>query len=126
MIGYITLGSNNVATLAAFYDELFKELSIFRVFDSESFVAWGENADDQLFSIITPFNKEAATVGNGVMIAIKLPSKEKVTLMHRKAIELGAQDEGAPGLRQEGFYCGYIRDLEGNKINFYHKESENT
>ena len=126
MIGYITLGSNNVATLAAFYDELFKELSIFRVFDSESFVAWGENADDQLFSIITPFNKEAATVGNGVMIAIKVPSIEKVTLMHRKAIELGAQDEGAPGLRQEGFYCGYIRDLEGNKINFYHKESENT
>jgi predicted lactoylglutathione lyase len=40
--------------------------------------------------------------------------------MHRKALELGATDEGAPGPRGvPGFYAGYFRDLDGNKLNFY-------
>ncbi len=34
-------------------------------------------------------------------------------------IELGAQDEGAPGPRGEGFYAGYFRDPDGNKLNAF-------
>ncbi len=40
--------------------------------------------------------------------------------LHRKALELGATDEGAAGPRGiPGFYAGYFRDLDGNKLNFY-------
>ena len=28
-------------------------------------------------------------------------------------------DEGAPGVRGGGFYVGYFRDLDGNKLNAF-------
>ena len=37
--------------------------------------------------------------------------------MHARALELGGTDEGAPGERWPGFYAGYFRDLDGNKLN---------
>ena len=61
----------------------------------------------------------AATVGNGTMVALIMNSKEKVDALHKKAMELGGKDEGAPGPRGEGFYSGYFRDLDGNKLNAF-------
>jgi predicted lactoylglutathione lyase len=66
------------------------------------------------------FDGNAATVGNGVMVALRMDSTEKVDSLYRKAIELGAQDEGAPGPRGDGFYAGYFRDPDGNKLNAYY------
>jgi predicted lactoylglutathione lyase len=40
--------------------------------------------------------------------------------LHRKALQLGAKDEGPAGPRGEGFYAGYFRDLDGNKLNFFY------
>ena len=34
-------------------------------------------------------------------------------------MELGAKDEGPPGDRDDGFYGGYFRDLDGNKLVFF-------
>jgi len=34
-------------------------------------------------------------------------------------MELGGADEGPPGLRMDGFYAGYFRDLDGNKLNVF-------
>ncbi|MDB4032328.1 VOC family protein [Porticoccaceae bacterium] len=97
MIGYITLGSNNIARISKFYDEIFSELGFSRIYDYESIVAWGENEDSQFFAITTPFNREPATVGNGAMIALKLESTEQVTKLHQKALGLGASNEGDQG-----------------------------
>jgi predicted lactoylglutathione lyase len=66
-----------------------------------------------------PFDKKAATVGNGVMVALMVESVAQVDAVHRKALELGGTDEGAPGQRFEGFYAGYFRDLDGNKLNCF-------
>ena len=33
--------------------------------------------------------------------------------------DLGAKDEGAAGPRGKGFYAGYFRDPDGNKLCFY-------
>lgn len=33
--------------------------------------------------------------------------------------EIGAKDEGPNGPRGEGFYAGYFRDLDGNKLNVF-------
>ena len=51
-----------------------------------------------------------------MMIALTMDATEKVDQIHARAIELGAQDEGAPGLRNGGFYAAYFRDLDGNKF----------
>jgi predicted lactoylglutathione lyase len=53
------------------------------------------------------------------MVAMQMPSKEAVDAFYNKALELGATDEGAPGQRIEGFYAGYFRDLDGNKLNAF-------
>jgi predicted lactoylglutathione lyase len=66
-----------------------------------------------------PFDKQRATVGNGVMVALMVDSTAKVDALHRKALQLGGSNEGAPGPRGEGFYAGYFRDLDGNKLNFF-------
>ena len=36
----------------------------------------------------------------------------------KKALELGATDEGEPGQRVPTFYGAYVRDLDGNKLTF--------
>jgi predicted lactoylglutathione lyase len=63
-----------------------------------------------------PFDGNAATVGNGVMVALAAGSREQVARVHKKALELGGKDEGPVGPRSESFYAGYFRDLDGNKL----------
>ena len=70
-------------------------------------------------SIAKPFDGEPATVGNGVMIALVMDSRDKVDAVHARALELGGTDEGAPGQRGEQFYAAYFRDLDGNKLNAF-------
>lgn len=123
MLGYMSVGTNDFDKAAAFYDELFALLGGKRVFDDEAFVAWGNRPDGAAFSIAKPFDGNPATVGNGVMAAIAAPDKETVDKIYNKAIELGGTDEGAPGPRGAagagGFYAGYFRDLDGNKLNCF-------
>ncbi len=122
MIGYVTVGTNDIDKASAYYDSLLAGIGASRSMDMDTFKVWS-NGGEAAFSITLPFNQEAATVGNGVMVAIALDSPATVDKMHAKAIELGGTDEGAPGPRggdDSGFYAGYFRDLDGNKLNFFH------
>jgi predicted lactoylglutathione lyase len=119
MIGYVTLGTNDLKRAAAFYDALLGEIGAKRMMEGDEFVAWSVRPDLPGLGVTRPFNKKSATVGNGVMVALVVDAKSKVDALHRKALELGATDEGAPGQRSEGFYAGYFRDLDGNKLNFF-------
>ncbi len=119
MIGYTTVGTNDLQRAATFYDALFTELDAKRAMEMETFIAWATAPNTPMFAIIKPFDKNAATVGNGVMIALATTSKEQVDRVYKKALELGAKDEGAPGPRGPGFYAGYFRDLDGNKLNAF-------
>ena len=121
MIGYTTLGTNDLTRAAAFYDALLAELGAQRFMEADTFIAWSSGADKPGFGITTPFDGKPATVGNGVMIALAADSPEKVDAVYNKAIELGATDEGPAGPRGDGsgFYAGYFRDLDGNKLNVF-------
>jgi predicted lactoylglutathione lyase len=120
MIGYVTLGTNNLDKAAAFYDELLGALGASRLMEADTFIAWTTSPGAPAISIIKPADGNAATVGNGVMVAIPVDSDEKVDALHAKALELGGADEGAPGARMDNFYAGYFRDPDGNKLNFFH------
>jgi predicted enzyme related to lactoylglutathione lyase len=120
MIGYVTLGSNDLARAAKFYDALLATLGGKRFMESDRFIAWTASPTTAGIGITKPFDGEAATVGNGVMVALAVDSTDKVNALHAKAIELGGKDEGAPGPRGDsGFYAGYFRDLDGNKLNVF-------
>ena len=119
MIGYVTLGTNDVARASKFYDALLGEIGATRYMEADTFVAWAIAPGTPALSLIKPFDGAAATVGNGTMVALAVDSPEKVHAMHKKAMELGATNEGDPGPRSGGFYAGYFRDPDGNKLNAF-------
>ena len=120
MIGYVTIGTNNFQRSLEFYDKLLATIGVNRLWKIDSMAAWGPSREEAALCLTAPFDGNAATVGNGVMIALKVSSQEQVNALHAKAIELGGHDEGKPGPRGDsGFYGGYFRDLDGNKLNAY-------
>lgn len=120
MIGYVTLGTNDMDKAAAFYDALLAETGASRLMENDGFIAWGTSHSEPMLSVIKPYNGQAASIGNGVMVAFYMDASNKVDALHKKALELGGQDEGAPGPREAGFYGGYFRDLDGNKLCAFH------
>ncbi|GJM12934.1 MAG: glyoxalase [Pseudohongiella sp.] len=119
MIGYVTVGTNDMEKAAKYYDELLAGMGAKRFMEMETFIAWSNDPSACGFSITKPFDGNPATVGNGVMVALMVDSTDKVDSLYAKAIELGGTDEGAPGARSDNFYAGYFRDLDGNKLNFF-------
>ncbi len=119
MIGYVTLGTNDLPRAAKFYDALLAELGGKRFMEDERFIAWSAGEHSPGIGLTKPFDGKPATVGNGVMVALVVDSTAKVDRIYKKALELGATDEGPAGPRMEGFYAGYFRDPDGNKLNVF-------
>ncbi|MRX27849.1 VOC family protein [Kangiella sp. HZ709] len=120
MIGYVTIGTNDLKRSSAFWETLITEIGGNRMMETDSFIAWiGPNGSTGM-GLNKPFDGKPATVGNGVMVAFELESPDHVDKMYTRAIELGASCEGPSGPRSDGFYAGYFRDLDGNKCNFYY------
>ena len=119
MIGYVTLGTNDLPRAAAFYDALLAEVGGTRQMEFPRGYVWGTAPDRPGLSVVKPFDDKPATVGNGVMAAIAVDARDKVDRVHKKALELGGKDEGAAGPRGDSFYAGYFRDLDGNKLSVF-------
>jgi len=119
MIGYAMLGTNDLARATKFYDALLGSIGAKRWMETDTFVMWACAPDKPALGAIKPYDGKPACVGNGCMIAMIMDSKAKVDAFYRKALELGGTDEGAPGPRGDGFYAGYFRDLDGNKLNAF-------
>jgi predicted lactoylglutathione lyase len=119
MIGYVTLGTNDLPRAAAFYDALLAEVGGGRTMEFERGIVWGVAPDKPALGIMKPFDGNPATVGNGVMVALIVDSHDKVDRVFKKALELGGKDEGPAGPRGETYYAGYFRDLDGNKLNVF-------
>lgn len=122
MLGYVTIGANDLDRAVTFYDPAFEALGFKRKFTDGGWAGYGPEGGDADLMLCKPANGEPATWGNGVMIALKAPSREAVAAFHAAGVKAGGKDEGAPGVRGEGtWYGAYLRDLEGNKICAYHK-----
>lgn len=121
MIGYVTLGTNDLPRAAEFYDAVAGAMGYGRMMEEGEFIAWGSFEDGTAGIAATkPFDGEKASVGNGVMAALQVDSPEKVQTVYDVALAKGGSDEGAPGPRgDDGFYAGYFRDPDGNKLNVF-------
>ena len=117
MIGYVTVGTNDLPRAAKFYDAIAAEMGTARMMEFDSFIAWGTPGGSAGIAATAPFDGQAATAGNGVMVALEAADQAQVGRLHAIALEQGGSDEGAPGPRGEGgFYAGYFRDPDGNKL----------
>jgi len=120
MIGYVTIGVNDIEKAKRFYLELLSDFQAKILVDMGRFVLIGPSMEAPCLAICTPYNKEAPHPGNGNMLAINPGSKAKVDELYYKAIALGGTSEGEPGQRiADTFYGAYFRDPDGNKVAFY-------
>jgi catechol 2,3-dioxygenase-like lactoylglutathione lyase family enzyme len=119
MIGYVTLGTNDLARGAQFYDVIAAELGVGRMMEGENYIGWGKPGGAAGIGLTRPFDGHAASVGNGVMVALEASDPEQVQRIHAIALAHGGTCEGPPGQRAEGFYAAYFRDLDGNKLNAF-------
>jgi len=119
MIGYVTLGTNDLAKAAVFYDAIAAELDTPRMMEFDGFIAWGKPGGAAGIGLTKPFDGNAATVGNGVMVALEAKDKEQVQRLYDIALANGGTCEGPPGPRGDTFYAGYFRDPDGNKLNAF-------
>jgi catechol 2,3-dioxygenase-like lactoylglutathione lyase family enzyme len=122
MIGYATVGTNDLDRARGFFDALFGTIGARRIleFPQNGFTLYGTSLGRPGIAVTRPYDGGPATVGNGTMIALVMDSRAKVDAFHAKALDLGGADEGAPGLRgpdgDNAFYGAYFRDLDGNKF----------
>ena len=66
-----------------------------------------------------PHDGGQANVGNGSHFGFLSTSREQVDAFHAKALEMGGQSDGVPGLREPHgpqYYGAFVRDLDGHKI----------
>ncbi len=119
MLGYATIGVNDMDRAVAFYDGLLAEAGAKRLMDMDRIKFYGTAPDQAMLAICIPHNEEAQSAGNGNMVAIPGGTREGVDKLYAKAMELGATDEGEPGERMPVFYGAYVRDLDGNKLCFF-------
>lgn len=124
MIGYVTLGTNDLQANAPFYDAIAKEMGFGRMMDFDSFIAWGDWQTPGV-ALTKPHDGGAASVGNGTMVALQAKDAAQVRKLYEIALANGGSDEGEPGPRGEAdengmvFYAGYFRDRDGNKLNAF-------
>ncbi len=119
MIGYVMLGTNNYERALDFYDKVLAPVGGKRAMDFGTSYAYSNGAGPML-AVAQPYDKSAATFGNGTMVALQMPSKEKVHEVYDAAIKAGGTCEGPAGPRGDTFYAGYFRDLDGNKLCAFH------
>lgn len=119
MLGYITLGTNDLPSATAFYDALLAEIDAQRAWASDHGVCWSTRRGAAL-AVMKPFNGQPATSDNGNMASISVKSNADVNHGYAKASALGSANEGPAGARSDSFYAGYFRDLDGNKLCVFH------
>ena len=119
---YVMVGSSNLNTSRAFYDEVLAVLGMSSMYEDEVCIGYAhEGNTDVEFYITKPANGEPVTFGNGTQISFLTKTKEQVEKCHQIALGLGATNEGNPGFRpsDSNAYYAYIRDPDGNKICAY-------
>ncbi len=118
ILDFVMVGSNDYEKSAKFYDAVLEPLKLKKILKTEKYIGYAHSSDpDKVqFYITNPINGEPATFGNGTQITLLADTKEDVKKFYEIAISKGGFDEGGPGVRKDGNYYAYIRDLDGNKI----------
>ncbi len=123
MLGYVMVGTTDLARSIKFYDAVLTPLGLVRDVNDDLYTGYSpkDKPEEIEFYVTTPFNELPATSGNGTMIALVAESRALVDAFHEAGLANGGTDEGKPGPRPEdgSIYYAYVRDPDGNKICAY-------
>jgi catechol 2,3-dioxygenase-like lactoylglutathione lyase family enzyme len=129
VFSHITVGSNDLDAAGRFYDAVLIPLGLRRrqvVPDGgPAALCWIHPAMTlPRFYVYSPFNREAASAGNGSMAAFLAPSPDAVDVAYTAGMATGGKDSGRPGPRPhyaEGYYGAYLFDPDGNKVHLAYR-----
>ena len=118
ILDFVMVGSNDYKKSSEFYDAILEPSKLKKIVTTEKYIGYAHlsEPDKAQFYVTDPVNGEPATFGNGTQITLLAESEEAVEKFYEIAMSKGAVDEGAPGVRSDGNYYAYIRDMDGNKI----------
>lgn len=118
MLAAVCLGTNDLTRAGQFYDKVFGTIGMQRLVADDVEIGYGKSSGKPCFWVLLPFNKKAASYGNGTQIIFSAADAQAVDQFYQVALEQGGSDEGAPGLREyaAGYYGAYCRDPDGNKL----------
>jgi catechol 2,3-dioxygenase-like lactoylglutathione lyase family enzyme len=119
MFSHVTVGSNNIAKVRAFYDSLVRPLGLVRQADYPEAAGYGRPGGRPQLWIVRPLDKNKASVGNGITVGLEASDRASVDAAYNAGMAAGGKDDGAPGLRTHyhpNYYGAYLRDPDGNKV----------
>lgn len=117
MLSHVSLGTNDAARAAAFYDPVLATLGIRKLNERDGSLDYGTSI--MFFSLEKPSDGRPASVGNGVHVAFLAETRAMVDAFYEAALANGGSDAGAPGLRPDydaHYYGAFVRDPDGNKL----------
>jgi catechol 2,3-dioxygenase-like lactoylglutathione lyase family enzyme len=118
-IAYVCLGANDLDRALAFYDEIMAIVGGKRTFPAGKGYMYSLGAGPMIM-VTKPFDDQPASRSNGGMVTIQVDSKDQVAALHAKCLAMGGSCEGEPGPRGQWGEFAYVRDLDGNKLAFFH------
>lgn len=122
MLAAVCVGTNDLTSAGTFYDKVLATLDMFRTMENSHEIGFGKNAEETVFYVLTPYNKQPATFGNGSQVMLHADSPQIVKAFYDAALRSGGTDDGPPGPRDysDGYYGAYVRDIDGNKLHAFH------
>jgi catechol 2,3-dioxygenase-like lactoylglutathione lyase family enzyme len=115
------IGSTDLDLAGRFYDAVLASVGMHQADRNDSEIGYAGKSGQIDFWVLTPFNGEPATSGNGSQVMFKALSHQQVDDFHASALQLGGSCDGAPGPRNysPGYYGAYCRDPDGNKLHVF-------
>ncbi len=117
ILSHVSVGTDDLARAAAFYDAVLPVLGVKKLFEFPGAIAYGKHFPE--FWVQTPIDGNPPSPGNGVHFCFIAENKDAVHAFYEAALAAGATEDGPPGPRPlygEPYYGGFIRDLDGHKI----------
>jgi catechol 2,3-dioxygenase-like lactoylglutathione lyase family enzyme len=112
MIDHFTVTVSDADRSRAFYDKVLEPLGYALKMSFEGFHGYGDEKP-------CLWIKQGPVATQPMHIAFLAPSRAAVDSFHRVALAMGAEDNGAPGVREhyhEHYYAAFVVDPDGHPI----------
>lgn len=121
LLDHVSIAVRDLERARPFYDAVFQELKVVKVYDREDAIGYGERnrPHDDGHTYVSIYESATARADPRRHWCFRAPSAAAVRTFHAAGIAAGGADAGAPGLRPHyhpAYYAAFLTDPEGNRL----------